>query len=128
MQEIVTDIEAFGASIVVVSPQFEKYSRQLIKKHRLSFSLLRDEDNKIASQFGLVFCLPDDLRELYEKFGIDYERFYGNDSWSLPMPGRFILDRQGTILRSDVHPDYTKRPEPEDIINILENMQRHIKT
>jgi peroxiredoxin len=66
--------------------------------------------------------LPDDLRKLYTKFGIDFERFYGDDAWQVPMPGRFILDRQGTIIHRDVHPDYTKRPEPADIVNILKSI------
>ena len=116
---MVPDIEAIGASIVAISPQIEKYSKQIAKKNNLTFSVLGDKGNKVASQFGLVFSLPDDLRGLYVKFGIDLERFNGDDSWTLPMPGRFILDQQGTILSEDVNPDYTKRPEPVDIIEIL---------
>jgi len=81
--------------------------------------VLCDSGNKVASQFGLVFSFPDDLRELYSNFGIDLERFNGDDSWTLPMPARFILDQQGTILNADVNPDYTIRPEPYDIIEIL---------
>ena len=83
--------------------------------------MLCDKGNKVASQFGLVFSLPDDLRQLYSNFGIDLERFNGDDSWTLPMPGRFILDQQGTILSADVNPDYTIRPEPADIIEILKS-------
>jgi peroxiredoxin len=107
---------------VAISPQLEKYSRQVAKKHNLTFSLLSDQGNRVASQFGLVYSLPDDLRGLYSNFGIDLERFNGDDSWTLPMPGRFILDQQGTILSADVNPDYTKRPEPDDIIEILKTL------
>ncbi len=103
----------------MISPQLEKYSKQVSKKHNLKFSVLSDKGNKVASQFGLVFSLPGDLRELFSNFGIDLERFNGDDSWTLPMPGRFILDQQGTILSADVNPDYTIRPEPGDIIEIL---------
>ena len=105
----------------MISPQLEKYSKQVAKKHKLTFSVLCDKGNKVASQFGLVFSLPGDLRGLYSNFGIDLERFNGDDSWALPMPGRFILDQQGTILSADVNPDYTIRPEPVDIIEILKN-------
>ena len=104
----------------MISPQLEKYSKQVSKKNNLTFSVLSDPGNAVAAQFGLVFKLPDDLRGLYSSFGIDLERFNGNDSWTLPMPGRFILDQQGTILSAEVDPDYTKRPEPSDIIKILE--------
>ena len=103
----------------MVSPLLEKYSKRVAEKHNLTFSVLGDQGNTVASQFGLVYSLPDDLRGLYGNFGIDLEKFNGDDSWTLPMPGRFILDQQGTILSSDVNPDYTKRPEPADIIDIL---------
>ena len=85
----------------------------------LAFSVTGDRGNRVASRFGLTFTLPDDLKNLYRKFGIDLERFNGDDSWTLPMPGRFIVDPKGIILSADVHPDYTKRPEPKDIAAIL---------
>jgi peroxiredoxin len=103
----------------LISPQLEKYSNQVVKKHSLTFNVLCDQGNLVASKFGLTFSLPGDLRELYAGFGIDLERFNGNDSWTLPMPGRFILDQQGTIIRADVNPDYTIRPEPGGIVEIL---------
>jgi len=104
---------------VAISPQLVKYSKDVSKKHNLQFSLLSDKGNKTASRFGLVFSLPDDLHKLYSDFGINLEKFNGDDSWTLPMPARFILDQQGTILKADVNPDYTIRPEPGDIIEIL---------
>ena len=104
---------------MAISPQLEKYSKQVAKKHNLTFSVLCDKGNRVASRFGLVFSLPGDLRELYGNFGIDLKRFNGDDSWTLPVPGRFILDQQGTILSADANPDYTVRPEPGDIIETL---------
>lgn len=103
----------------MLSPQQAKYSRQVAKKNRLTYSVLADPGSRVAAQFGLVFTLSDNLRRLYTKFGIDLERFNADDRWQLPLPGRFILDRQGIIIHRDVHPDYTKRPEPSEIVNIL---------
>ena len=119
MQEIVVDLEPHGANLVVISPQLERYSRQVVKKHHLSFSVLSDRGNAAASQFGLTFTLPDQLKELHEKWGMNLNRFNGDSSWTLPLPGRFIVDGHGTIIHVDVHPDYTKRPEPTEIIKIL---------
>jgi peroxiredoxin len=122
LQEIVADLKSQGAHLVVISPQLEKYSRQVVKKHQLSFSVLSDRGNTVASHFGLTFALPDQLKELYTKWGLNLERFNGDPSWTLPLPGRFIMDRHGTIIHVDVHPDYTKRPEPADIVNILKSI------
>lgn len=113
------EIEAAGASMVVISPQLKKYSKQISKKLNLTFPVLSDQGNKVAASFGLVFELPNALRKIYSEFGIDLERFNGNDSWTLPMSGRFIIDNNGRIINVDVDPDYIKRPEPEEIITIL---------
>ncbi len=107
---------------MAISPQLGKYSKQVVKKNHLTFSVLCDTGNRLASQFGMVFSLPDDLREIYSKFGINLARFNGDNSWTLALPGRFILDRQGLILSADVNHDYTKRPEPADIIEVLKKL------
>ena len=119
MQKIVFDLESHGASLVVISPQVEKYSRQVVSKNQLTFHVLSDRGNAVASQFGLTHTLSDQLKALHEMWGMNLERFNGDATWTLPMPGRFILDRQGTIRHAEVNPDYTKRPEPEDIIDLL---------
>ena len=124
LQEIAADIKAQGASLVVVSPQLEKYSRIMVKKNKLTFPLVKDEDNQLASQFGLTFELPEDLVELYKKFDIDLVRYNGNDLWSLPMPARFIIDQKGNVVSAEANPDYTHRPEPLEIVKELEHLAR----
>ncbi len=108
-----------GGELVAISPQQEKYSKQVVKKHDLTFPVLFDTDNKVADQFGLKFNLPDKLKELYSGFGIDLVRFNGNEKWQLPMSGQFIISSDGIIQDVNVNPDYTKRPEPEDTLGTL---------
>jgi peroxiredoxin len=86
--------------------------------------MLRDAGNQVARQFGLVFTLPPDLRELYRKFGIDLTRANGDESWTLPMPARFVIDSTGVIRAVDVDPDYTSRPEPSKTIADLQALGR----
>ena len=121
LQAVTSGVEALGASIVVISPQLEKFSKQVAKSNNLTFNVLCDAGNQVASRFGLTFSLPTDLRQLYSDFGIDLERFNGDNSWTLPIPARFILDQQGTIISVDSDPDYTVRPEPEDIVKLLQS-------
>ncbi|MCP4343537.1 MAG: redoxin domain-containing protein [Desulfobulbaceae bacterium] len=90
-----------------------------MKKHKLSFSVLTDKDNKIAGDFGLPFTLPEKLQKVYSGFGIDLQRFNGNDSWELPMPGMFVIDSKGIVRSTEVHPDYTIRPEPTEIVDLM---------
>ena len=50
---------------------------------------------------------------------VHLKRLNGDNSWTLPMPGRFLIDQSGAIRAADVDPDYTIRTEPEDTLNAL---------
>jgi peroxiredoxin len=54
------------------------------------------------------------------KLGVDLEKFNGDNSWTLPMPARYIIDQHSTIRAADVNPDYTVRPEPEETVKVLD--------
>ena len=105
--------------MVAISPQLGKYTKQVVKKHGLTFPVLADKDNGYANRLGLVFTLPEKLKEIYLGFGIDLQRFNGNGTWELPMSGRFIIDTKGIVRNADVHPDHTIRPEPREIAGIM---------
>lgn len=36
------------------------------------------------------------------------------------MPARYVIASDGTIVYAEVNPDYTRRPEPEDMIPVLQ--------
>lgn len=78
----------------------------------------------MARRFGLVFSLPDDLREIYRGLGIDLAVANGDASWTLPVPARYVVDRAGMVRAADVDPDYTRRTEPADTIEILRKLAR----
>jgi len=46
----------------------------------------------------------------------------GDDSWTLPIPATYIVDRDGAILFVHANEDYTERPEPLEILSFLERM------
>jgi peroxiredoxin len=122
LQEVFQDIINSGAQLVAISPQRKEHNRQMKKKHNLTFDILTDSENSVAETFGLVYRLPDYLRELYTQFGIDLPRFNGDNSWTLPVPSRFIIDQNSVIQSVDADPDYTIRPEPSEIIDKLKSL------
>ena len=122
LQQSLPQILATGATLVAISPQREAFLRQMAEKNHFDFDLLRDDGNVIAAKFGLVFQLPADLREVYSGFGVDLARFNEDDSWTLPMPARIVIDRRGTIRHVDVDPDYTVRPDPAETVAVLKKL------
>lgn len=105
--------------MIALSPQTVEKSAQLIADRKLGFEILHDAGNAIADAFGLRYALPDDLLALYDTFGIDLEASNGDDSGTLPIPARYIVDREGIVRYARVDPDYTVRPEPEDTVEAL---------
>jgi peroxiredoxin len=112
--------DKYGASLVAISPQTAPNSRKSVRQNKLSFPILSDVKGKVGAAFGLRFELPDYLVELYKSLKNDLPAFNDDPSWTLPMPARYVIGQDGTILYSEVNPDYTHRPEPEDMIPVLQ--------
>src|ERR1700741_974898 len=112
--------DKFGASLVAISPQTAPNSRKSVRQNKLSFPILSDVKGKVGAAFGLRFELPDYLIELYKSLKNDLPAFNDAPSWTLPMPARYVIGQDGTILYSEVNPDYTHRPAPEDMIAVLQ--------
>jgi peroxiredoxin len=117
LQQVASALKEHGATIVAITPQLAEASRSLIEKQRISFDLLSDPGNAYAAKLGLRFTLPDDLKGVYLSFGNDLAVRNGEGSWTLPMPGRFVIDRGGIVRAADVDPDYEHRPEPQKTID-----------
>ena len=119
LRGINSEVKELGARIVVLTPELERYTRNLHNKLNLPFDILTDLHLKTAEQFRLVFVLPDYLRELYKSFGNALDRFHDEPEYRLPMPARYVIDKQGIIRAADVNADYTIRAEPAETLQVL---------
>jgi peroxiredoxin len=117
LQQVTGTLKELGATIVAITPQLAEASRSLIEKQKISFDLLSDPGNAYAAELGLRFTLPDDLKGVYLSFGNDLAVRNGEASWTLPMPGRFVIERGGLVRAADVDPDYERRPEPQKTVD-----------
>lgn len=78
-----------------------------------------------SSCSGIAFALPDSMRWVYsEIFKLNLPTFNGDDSWTLPMPSRFIVDQDAVIRAAGVNLDHTVRPEPQTAIEVLRGLKR----
>ncbi len=123
MQHVTGTLKELSATLCAITPQPPDLNRQLIERHKLGFDLLSDHRNEYAAALGLRFDLPDELKQVYLSFGIDLAVHNGEDSWTLPMPGRFVIDRKGIVRAVDVDPDYRYRPEPEKTVDDLKALE-----
>ncbi|HZZ09158.1 MAG TPA: peroxiredoxin-like family protein [Paraburkholderia sp.] len=118
------ELKEQGAQLVAISPQTAPNSRRSQRENNLSFPILSDPYNDVAAAFGLRFTLPDYLQDLYKKvFKNDLALVNGDPSWTLPMPARFVIAQDGAIVYAEVNPDYTRRPDPQALIPVLERLK-----
>ena len=73
--------------------------------------------------FGLRYRLPDELIAVYKSFGNDLTIGNGEDSWTLPMPARYVVGTDGVIAYAEVNPDYTRRPDPSELLPALRRLR-----
>jgi peroxiredoxin len=108
-----------GASVVAISPQIAANSLKSMRNNHLTFPILSDVHNDVAAAFGVRYALPNYLVELYKQLKNNLPAFNGDDSWTLPMPARYVIAPNGYIVYAEVNPDYTRRPEPEELLPAL---------
>ncbi|MGF6243336.1 peroxiredoxin [Paraburkholderia sp. GAS38] len=120
INEVLPEIQAYGANVVAISPQTPVNSRKSVRTNELGFPVLSDVNGQTGADFGLRFALPDYLVELYKNLKNDLPAFNNDPSWTLPMPARYVIGQDGIVLYSEVNPDYTRRPDPSDMFPVLE--------
>ena len=115
-------MRAAGGEIVVFSAEKPDISKGLANKQKLAYPIVADQGLAIARSFGLAFTLPDELKAVYQSFGIDLPKNTGHAAWELPVPSRFVIDRAGIVRKVDADPDYTVRPEATETLATLKSI------
>jgi peroxiredoxin len=119
---VLHEIKSSCAQLVAISPQLPDQSLTMVEKNSLKFDVLSDIGNHVARDFGLVFTLPEELRPVYAQFGIDLPAANGDNSFELPVPASYVINRDGIIMLDFVEVDHSKRLEPSDIIAALKKI------
>ncbi|MEQ9331431.1 peroxiredoxin-like family protein [Thalassobaculum sp.] len=119
LMEVLGEIRALGGDMVAITPELPDEAAKMTAKHGLAFEVLSDVGNRVARQYGLVWTLPDRVRDFYGRIGLDLERSNGDDSWELPIPGNFVVAPDGTLLDVFADPDYRVRQEPAEVVGAI---------
>jgi peroxiredoxin len=123
LQAELAAIEARGANLVAISPQTAPNSRRSQRDNKLGFPILTDAKAEVANAFGIRFALPVHLVEVYKNFKNDLPLVNDDPSWVLPMPARYVIGTDGIIAYAEINPDYTQRPDPSELLPVLDRMR-----
>jgi peroxiredoxin len=115
-RDLYGQIRERGGLMVAVGPQIERQSDFMAGQHGLPFPVLSDPGNKVAEQFGLVWTLPEYLRDYYLSILVNIPFVNGDRSWRLPLPATYVIGRDGRVMFAEAHADFRVRPEPEEAL------------
>lgn len=122
MQLALPQLKAAGAHLIAVSPELPDHSLTLAERNALDFDILSDPGAAAARGYGLVYRVPDELRDFYRDNGLDLARRNGTapeEAWHLPVPATYLLSPSGVVRYARIDADFTQRPEPQSIVELL---------
>jgi peroxiredoxin len=125
LQQTLPEIAARGASVVAITPDTGAAFAKAKRDNALGYEVLSDLDLGVALQFGLVFRVSDDLRDIYRRADLDLGARHGSahDTWLLPIPATYIVDRRGVVRHAAVDSDFRHRMEPDEIVRVLDALR-----
>lgn len=117
--EVADDLSQLGATLIAVSPQ--AYASE--KSNERCF-IVTDQENKIAKQFGVVYSLSEDEKQLFANWDTQFRALDQNETWQLPLPSTYLIGSDRVVIESHVDVDYKLRTDPENIVAELARLKR----
>jgi peroxiredoxin len=111
-----------GVQLMAISPQAPDGSLSMQEKNDLAFTVLSDPGNGIARGLGILTQPSDEARAAQLELGLDLTAVNADGTIGLPMPTVAILDAGHVLRWIDVHPDYTTRTEPAQVLAALDQL------
>jgi peroxiredoxin len=90
------------------------------EKNNLSFTVVSDPGNTLARRLGVLTQPSVDALGAQLRLGLDLTTVNADGTIGLPMPTTLIVDAEHVLRWIDVHPDYSARSEPRQILDALD--------
>ena len=121
-QHLLPRLTGRGIGLVAISPQAPDGSLSMQEKHDLSFTVVSDPGNAIARGLGILTRPSDEAQAAQLQLGLDLTAVNADGTVALPMPTAVIADAGHVARWIDVHPDYSTRTEPAQILSALDRL------
>lgn len=122
-QAVLPEITALGSRLLAISPQLPDRSLSTAESNELTFDVLSDIGNRVARSFGLVYALPEELRDALRSNNKALPGINGDESWELPVPATYVIAPDRRIALAYIEVDYRKRLEPDAVLASLKSLR-----
>jgi peroxiredoxin len=115
-RDLVPALDRRGVALMAISPQRPDGSLSMQERNELTFTVLSDPGNQVATALGVLTEAGDETTSKLRAIGTDLTELNGDGTEAVPMPTVVVVDPAGVIRWIDVHTDHTNRTEVGDII------------
>lgn len=119
LAKVEPEVNAAGGQLVIITPEIQRYGRQLKAESGGKFPILTDIDCGYALELHLAIKINDEKRNAMTTAGWDISPFQDNESWILPIPATFVVGEDGLVKARFVDPDYRKRMGIDELLSAL---------
>lgn len=120
LQNIAPELESKNVRLVIISPEKPEFIEKTVSKTKTAYSVLYDENYRIAELFDVLYTPEKKTLDFYEKhLGDDFRKSRSDESGRLPVSATYILDENQKIVWRHFNPDYKERASLEDILKQL---------
>jgi peroxiredoxin len=116
------DIEAAGGTLLALTPETGGLPLDMKTYHKARFEVLSDVDYGVGLGAGVIFSIPKLYRARLATAFPNFLDRHGNGGWFLPVPATYILRPDGVIAWRFLDVDFSRRPEPADIMAALRDL------
>ena len=120
LQDSLQYITEKGAQIVAITPEGGEGIGKTVEKTGVQFSILTDQEMKIAKSYGVSYEVDERTMVRYKSFGTDLlEINHQKGKAFLPVPAVYVVNKEGSITYRYFDADYRKRPSVQEIVSNL---------
>jgi peroxiredoxin len=120
--ELLPSLRERGINLIAISPQKPDGSLTMQEKHDLEYAVLSDPGLALGRAMGVLTGPSSEARAAQLELGLDLTDVNADGTVTVPMPTVAIVDDRLAIHWIDVHPDYSTRTEPVEILAVLDTL------
>jgi peroxiredoxin len=118
-EELAPDFHRAGGAILALSPQKASRAALVRESNCISFPILVDCHNRMASAYGVLGQAQPMTRQVFTKLGCNIPEENNAENWMLPRASEFLIDTDGVIRMAHVSPVSYERTEPQAALAAL---------
>ena len=93
------------------------------RTYDIPFAVLSDPKLSAHTAFDVVMDVDAETYKQYQGYGIDLEKWSGQNHHKIAVSSAFIVDNTGTVKWAHTTMDYKTRPSPEQLLKVIDDLK-----